>query len=205
MSCSSLYGITKDYKGKEIIEYKNSWYFSPVVWNVLSDKLLPRKHGYPQNVIGFGGQEVWKNINNILNNSDFLADRVLWELSNQAIFKTKDKNIIADCIRDFLKVNNKYDKSDEDNVPILKRDHIIERWNEIAIDIEDLNEEEFPFFVFKNTSCDDSVESWFIKYNEESDGYEERGLNECEDLVTEFVIIENDSIINYIPNTEYEY
>ena len=68
MSCSSLYGISKDYKGKEIIEYKNSWYFSPVVWSVLSDKLLPRKHGYIQNIIGFGGQEVWKNINNILSN-----------------------------------------------------------------------------------------------------------------------------------------
>lgn len=205
MSSSSLYGITKDYKGKEIIEYKNSWYFSPVIWSVLSDKLLPREHGYVQSVIGFGGQKVWKNINNILNNSDFLADRVLWELSNQEIFKTKDKNIIADCIRDFLKVNSWYDKSDEDNVPVLKRDHIIERWNEIATDIENLNEEEFPFFVFKNTSCDDSVEFWFIKYNKESDEYEERGLNECQDLVTEFVIIENDSIVGYIPNTEYKY
>lgn len=205
MSCSSLYGITKDYKSKEIIEYKNSWYFSPVVWSVLSDKLLPRKYGYIQNVIGLDGQEVWKNINNILNKSDFLADRVLWDLSNQGIFKTKDKNIVVDCIRDFIKVNSKYDKSDEDNVPILKRDHIIERWNEIATDIENLNEEEFPFFVFKNTSCDDSVEYWFIKYNEESDEYESRGLNECEDLVTEFVIIENNSIVDYIPNTQYKY
>lgn len=205
MSSSSLYGITKDYKGKEIIEYKNSWLFSPVIWSVLSDKLLPRKYGYIQSVIGFDGQEVWKNINNILNNSDYLVDRVLWELSNEEIFKTKDKNIIADCIRDFLKVNSKYDKSDEDNVSVLERDHIIERWNGIATDIENLNEEEFPFFVFKNTSCDDSVESWFIKYNEESDEYEERGLNECEDLVTEFVIIENNSIVDYIPNTEYKY
>jgi len=205
MSSSSLYGITKDYKGKKIIDYKNSWLFSPVVWSVLSDKLLPRKYGYIQNVIGFGGQEVWKNINNILNNSDFLTDRVLWELSGQEIFKTKDKNIVADCIRDFLKVNSKYDKSDEDNVSVLKRDHIIERWNEIATDIENLNEEKYPYFVFKNTSVDDSVENWFFKYNEESDEYEERGLNECQDLVTEFVIIENDSIVDYIPNTEYKY
>ena len=205
MSCSSLYGITKDYKGKEIIEYKNSWYFSPVAWSVLSDKLLPRKYGYIQNVIGLDGQEVWNNINNILNNSDFLVDRVLWDLSNQEIFKTKDKNIIGDCIRDFLKVNSKYDKSDEDNISVLKRDHIIERWNEIAMDIENLNEEEFSFFVFKNTSCDSSVESWFIKYNEESNEYESRGLNECEDLVTEFVIIKNDSIVDYSPNTEYKY
>lgn len=205
MSSSSLYGITKDYKGEEIIDYKNSWLFSPVVWNVLSDKLLPRKYGHIQNVIGFDGQEVWKNINNILNNSDFLTDRVLWELSNQMIFKTKDKNIVTDCIRDFLKVNSKYDKSDEDNVSVLKRDHIIERWNEIATDIENLDEEEFPFFVFKNTSCDDSVESWFLKYNEESDEWEERRLNECQNVVTEFVIIENDAIVDYILNTEYEY
>ena len=77
MSISSLYGITKDYKGKEIIEYKNSWLFSPVVWDILSDKLLPRKYGYVQHVTGFDGEEVWKNINNILNNSDFLADMVL--------------------------------------------------------------------------------------------------------------------------------
>lgn len=204
MSSSSLYGITKDYKGEEIIEYKNSWFFSPVVWDVLSDKLLPRKYGRIQHIIG-GGREVWKNINNILNNSDFLTDRVLWELSNQMIFKTKDKNIVADCIRDFLKVNSKYDKSDEDNISVLKRDHIIKRWNEIATDIENLNEEEFPFFVFKNTSCDDSVESWFIKYNEESDEYEEQGLNECQDSVTEFVIIENGSIVDYVLNTEYKY
>ena len=205
MSYSSLYGITKDYKGKEINGYKNSWYFSPIVWSVLSDKLLPRKYGYIQNIIGLDGQEVWKNINNILNNSNSLADRVLWELSNQEIFKTKDKNIIADCIRDFLKVNSKYDKSDEDNISVLKRDHIIERWNEIATDIKNLNEEEFPFFVFKNTSCDDSVEFWFTKYNEESGEYEEKGLDECQGLVTEFVIIENGSIVDYIPNTEYKY
>lgn len=204
MSSSSLYGITKDYKGEEIFDYKNSWLFSPVVWDVLSDKLLPRKYGRIQHIIG-GGREVWKNINNILNNSDFLTDRVLWELSNQMIFKTKDKNIVVDCIRDFLKVNSKYDKSDEDNISVLKRDHIIKRWNEIATDIENLNEEEFPFFVFKNTSCDDSVESWFIKYNEESDEYEEQGLNECQDSVTEFVIIENGSIVDYISNTEYKY
>ena len=205
MSSSSLYGITKDYKGKEIIDYKNSWLFCPVVWSVLSDKLLPRKYGYIQNVIGLDGEEVWKNINNILNNSDFLTDRVLWELSNEMIFKTKDKNIVADCIRDFLKVNSKYNKSDEDNVSVLKRDHIIKRWNEIATDIENLNEEEFPFFVFKNTSCDDSVEFWFTKYNEESGEYEEQGLDKCQGIVTEFVIIENGSIADYIPNTEYKY
>lgn len=204
MSRSSLYGITKDYKGEEIFDYKNSWLFSPVVWDVLSDKLLPRKYGRIQSVMGLDGHEAWKNINNILNNSDFLTDRVLWELSNEAIFKTKDKNIIADCIRDFLKVNSKYDRSDEDNISVLKRDYIIERWNEIATDIENLDEEEFPFFVFKNTSCDDSVEFWFTKYNEES-GYEEQGLDECQGLVTEFVIIENGSIVDYIPNTEYEY
>lgn len=48
MSCSSLYGIKADYTGEILCEYKNSWWFSPVVWSVLSDKTLPKVMGYIQ-------------------------------------------------------------------------------------------------------------------------------------------------------------
>lgn len=67
MSCSSLYGIKKDYVGEELYEYKNSWLFSPVVWSVLSDKYLPRDaYGYVQSIIGMNGNEVFSKINNII-------------------------------------------------------------------------------------------------------------------------------------------
>ena len=55
MSCSSLYGIKKDYTGKELYEYKNSWLFSPVVWNIISDKYLPRQYVMIQSIIGLNG------------------------------------------------------------------------------------------------------------------------------------------------------
>lgn len=47
MSSSSIYGIRKDYTGEEILEYKNSWYFSPIIWSVLPDKYI---HDYIQDV-----------------------------------------------------------------------------------------------------------------------------------------------------------
>lgn len=83
MSYSSLYGIKADYTGEILCEYKNSWWFSPVVWSVLSDKTLPKVMGYIQNVIGIHGADVWKKINTKMNNSTNTSDRICWELSNQ--------------------------------------------------------------------------------------------------------------------------
>ena len=117
MSCSSLYGIKHDYTGEIVYEYKNSWWFSPIVWSVLSDKTIPRDFmGYVQSIIGLHGQEVWKKINTKMNNSDNTPDRICWEMSNQQIFFTKDKECIADSIRKFVEQNKDYDKSDEDNL-----------------------------------------------------------------------------------------
>lgn len=59
MSHSSLYGIKKDYTGEEIYKYRNSWWFSPIIWTVLSDKVLPRGFmGRIQSVIGIDGDDV---------------------------------------------------------------------------------------------------------------------------------------------------
>lgn len=69
MSYSSLYGIKADYTGEILCEYKNSWWFSPVVWSVLSDKTLPKVMGYIQSVIGMHGADVWKKINTKMNKS----------------------------------------------------------------------------------------------------------------------------------------
>ena len=146
--------------------------FSPIVMSILPDKYLPEEiatpYGFKKSIIsGMDGGRLWKQTNEKINNCDSTSDRVCWEMSNQQIFFTKDKKCIADSIRQFVSDNDKYDKSNEDGLSPLKRDHIIERFNEIANDIEALDEEEYPFFVFKNTSCDDGVERWFSKYNED--------------------------------------
>lgn len=76
MSYSSLYGIKADYTGEILCEYENSWWFSPVVWSVLSDKTLPKVMGYIQSVIGMHGADVWKKINTKMNNSTNTSDRI---------------------------------------------------------------------------------------------------------------------------------
>lgn len=199
MSCSSLYGINKKYIGKELCEYRNSWWFSPVIWRILADKYLPRIEGRIQDIIGLNGDEVWNKINNIMNNSNNTLDRICWEMSNQQIFFTKDKKCIANNIHKFIEQNKEYDDF------VLQREHIIERFNEIANDIKSLDENEHPYFVFKNTSCDDNVEYWFYEYNEENDECVDKSLKEWDKLIAEFVVIENDKIINFISNLDYKY
>ena len=44
--------------------------------------------------------------------------------------------------------------------------------------------------IFKNTSCDDGVENWFEKYNEETEEYEPCSLKNMDRVVAEFVHIE---------------
>jgi hypothetical protein len=204
MSCSSLYGIKKDYTGEELYEYKNSWLFSPIVWNVLSDKYLPRQYGMVQSVIGLNGNEVWSKINNIMNNSDNTSDRICWEMSNQQIFFTKDKECIINNIHKFIEQNKEYYKSEEDNISALEREHIIERFNEIANDILSLDENEYPYFVFKNTSVDDAVERWFYTYDENEE-YIDKSLKDWEEYIAEFVVITDDRIANFVSNLDYKY
>lgn len=209
MSHSSLYGIKKDYTGEELYEYGNSWLFSPIVISVLPDKYIPYEiqtpYGFKKSIIGMGGQEIWEKTNNKINNCDNTPDKICWEMSNQQIFLTKDKECIADSIREFVEQNKEYNKSDEDNLSPLEREHIIERFNEIADDILGLDENEYPYFVFKNTSVDDNVEYWFKDFDEESDEYTDKSIKDWDEFLAEFVIIEDGKIAKFISNLDYQY
>ena len=164
MSCSSLWGIKRNYVGEELTEYRNSWLFTPIIMGILPDKYIPEEiatpYGYKKSIIGMGGDDIWRKTNDKINRCENTSDRICWEMSNQQIFFTKDKKCIADNIRKFVEQNKEYGRTDEGNYP-LKQEHIIERFNQIATDIEELDETEYPYFVLKNTSCDDGVEYWF--------------------------------------------
>ena len=209
MSCSSLYGIKKDYTGEELYEYRNSWLFSPIVMGILPEKYIPYEiqtpYGFKKSIIGMGGQEIWKKTNNKINNCDNTPDRICWEMSNQQIFFTKDKECIATNIRQFVEQNKAYDKSDEDNLSPLEREHIVERFNEIADDIVGLDENEYPYFVLKNTSVDDGVSFWFSDYDEEKDEYTDKSIKDWDKLLAEFVVIEDGKIAKFISNLDSQY
>ena len=208
MSYSSLYGIKKNYVGEKLYTYKNSWLFSPIVWDILLGKYIPldikTPYGYKKRMIGDSSGEIWRKINNIMNNSDNLSDRVCWEMTNQQIFFTKDKECIANNILKFIEQNKEYNKHKEDNISLLEKEHIIERFNEIANNILSLDENEYPYFVFKNTSVDDSVEYWFYDYNKDNK-YVDKSLKDWNEYIAEFVVIKDNKIANFINNLDYKY
>lgn len=204
MSRSSLWVMDKDYKGYEVIEFSNSWLFSPVVWDALLEKYMnyeiQTSYGYKKSLIT--NPDLFKPLNEKVNDCKCTSDRICWELSNQQVFFTKDKQIIAKSILDFLTINSKHGRN-LDGKLVLQLEHIVKRFNEIADEILKLDEFETPYFIFKNTSCDDGVEYWFSKYDEESDECIETSLSSIDKIVTEFVFIDKDEIVDFQTNINY--
>lgn len=144
---------------------------------------------------------LFKPLNEKINTSNCMPDRVCWELSNQQVFFTKDKDIVSKNIFDFITINSTYNKHSDGKYP-LQSEHIIDRFKEISKEITSLEKDEYPCFVFKNTSCDDGVEFWFSRYDDEEDCVD-TSLSEIDKHVTEFVFIENNEIKGFSSNVEY--
>lgn len=68
-----------------------------------------------------------------------------------------------------------------------------------------IDESQYPYFVFKNSSCDDEVERWFAKYDSEIDEYVPSSLKDFPEFVTEFVVIEDGNIREFIGNDKFLY
>ena len=188
MSCSTLYGITSDLHGAEIANYHNSWLFCPAIWRFLESKY------HTDNVISFFGTDGSKQINDIMNKGENLAEQICWELSNQQVFCSADKDFVADCIDKFIDVAQYIGNYD------------IERFNTIAADIRKIDASKYKFFVFKNTSVDDGVEIWFRRWDEEAEEYIECSLLDSDYFRNELVEIDQDNecVMRFIPPDEFK-
>lgn len=200
MSYSSLWAMDKRYFGCEDTEFPNSWLFIPIAWDVLLWKYAPYVRTLDGKKPHFISETMFhdsisNDMNAQINNSSEQADRVLWELGNQQVFFSKDKQFIADQIRRFLEIHSDCEG--------LRQEHIAKRFNEVADAISAIDEQKFPFFIFKNSSCDDNVEYWFSHFNEGTEEYEDSPLSKVDKYITEFVIIENGKITGFIGNPEY--
>ena len=177
-----------------------------MVWDVLSNKYIPSDvislYSYQKPLV-ICPTDIWDKLNNKINNCNNTPDRICWEMSNQQIFFTKDKEFIADSVCEFVKQNKTYTEFGTYKRKPLEEEHIIKRFSEIANDIRSLNEEEYPYFVFKNTSVDDVVSNWFYDYDEDSDEYIGKSLKDWGTLPSEFVVIENDEVARFIINLDY--
>lgn len=204
MSRSSLWIMSDKFEGFEVEEFKNSWLFSPIVWSVLLDKYMAEEiktpYGYKKNF--FTDSSLFNPLNEKINNCNCTPDRVCWEMSNQQIFFTKDKHVVAKNIQEFLMLNSNFNESNDGLYP-LKQEHIIERFVKISKSILELDENETPYFILKNTSCDDNVESWFGKYDKETKEYIDIDLSKQDKFVAEFVIVKDGKIDSFISNLDY--
>lgn len=199
MSCSSIWVMNKDFEGECLEEFVNSWRFTPVACNAIYHRYLPHEVDYKGDKKDYISstmfdKELFGRLNNCVNNAECQYDRVVWEMTNQQIFFTKDKEFIADSIIRFSE-----DEQHQEDIGQCK-----ERFKEIADFIRNLNETKYLYFIFKNTSCDDGVEWWFEgKYNEEIEEFEKRSLREVDKFAAEFVIIEDSKITGFTSNLKF--
>lgn len=197
MSYSSLWGIDRKWSGTELTEYRNSWLFCPIAWNVLLCKYIEEEERYAYGRVltnymawvGIGSTATanrrWSMLNERINNSSSQSDRVLWELSNLSVFNAKDKDFVAECIETFVKNNMVGNPEYQDC------DHIIERFHKVAEDIRNLPRR-VKYFVIKGTSCDDNVEYWFDR----------KRLCSWDKKVCEFTLIEDQKVVGFASNLE---
>ena len=185
MSYSQLFILNKNLEVAQKPEWQNSWLFPIPVFKYLINKYASEEEKqkalqeakkyqlegsidveYPISPIAFfmfdTNNAKFREINNKINNSEILVDRIGWELVNQQMFRSSDKNLVATAI---CELQEKI-KADE------------ERFSEIAAEIRNIDENENPFFIFKNNTIDDSVEKYFDYYNEETDDWEQRSLKD---------------------------
>lgn len=202
MSYSSLWTMDKKLMGKEEKEFRNSWLFTPIALDVLFHKYMPWKKvnrfGDKSNYITetMFDKTINKELNSLINNSEITEDRIIWEICNQQVFFSKDKEFVSECINKFIEINKEFMKDCQE--------HIFDRFEVVAESINTIDVDNQPYFVFKNSSCDDSVEYWFNGYDEEKYEYFDRSLLDLNEYITEFVVIKNNNIKEFIPNIKFQ-
>lgn len=194
MSYSSLITMDKDYLAYEVDEFANSWLFAPMLWTLLTRKYFPKD----VDTFILSGRHMDK-LNQLMNSTPTTFEQICWELSLQQIFSTKDKHVVAHAIRECIKVNDSIKNEDTDDTGILQTPHIVERWEEIAKSIEELDEEEYPYFIFKTNSIDDSAWQWFgVEGDQSLKDYKKSGF-------PEFVLIKDGKVTGWINHLDFDY
>lgn len=171
MSYSTLFVFDPNSKQVDETKYGNSWLFTPTAWTILLEKYIPEKdlimsydHRLKKSIIQ-NGDELINKLNDIINNCDSMVDRTIWELTMQQVFKGSDAAFVSSCIMKFLQDNIEFIPL-FDNTPVIT-ESIKKRMIEMSNDISNIKDNEL--FIHKNTSVDDTVESYFkhkLTFNE---------------------------------------
>lgn len=209
MSYSSIYIIDQDTHLSNIIKYSNSWLFAPVVYEIILNSYiqdeLHTSYGIAKSLFTSDGDRLFRITNKAVNNSSIMSDRVAWEVSNQQIILVKDKEFIADSLLKFVD-DHKNDVMLYNKENNLEYDHIANRFKKIAEDIRNIDSDK-KYFIFKNTSVDDSIEYFFTQHDEELDDFVPLTLEEAsKEYEMELVIFSDDySKMDFISSNNPEF
>lgn len=209
MSYSSIYIIDQDTHLSNIIKYSNSWLFAPVVCEIILNSYiqdeLRTSYGIAKSLFTSDGDHLFRMANKAVNNSSIMSDRVAWEVSNQQIMSVKDKEFIADSLLKFVD-DHKNDVMLYNKKNNLEYDHIANRFKKIAEDIRNIDSDK-KYFIFKNTSVDDSIEYFFTQHDEELDDFVPLTLEEAsKEYEMELVIFSDDySKMDFISSNNPEF
>ena len=190
MSYASIYGIRSYLTAVEVKQYHDSWFFLSQIDIVLGAKYLNIKDTYKM-MLSLSDQ---RNLERKVSKAKIIEDCILRLLEHQQIFFTKDKEFIADCIQRFFMKNVRYYHPDNTD--------LIEFYNELRRDILDLDENEYPYFVFNVTSVSDTIHNLFFRYDDDTFEYIPVSLKEKDEEIVDFVCIENGTIKKFISNLE---
>lgn len=215
----TIYGICKDYTGKEIIKCETpntpSLFLNSMISDILSEKYFHKQfheyrkdlHGdYQIHVVGDMDYKEWVNaLNQTIQSSNHTPDQVCWNFFYEQIFHTLDKQLVSDSIFAFIKQNEDIVK-DHTNTPLLKQTSVRNELEQIASAIAQLDAALFPYFVFKNANTYETIELLFKKYDKEKQLFVPCPMYEnLTKLYTEFVCFQDGKIKKLVGSTDFPY
>lgn len=199
MSCSSIWVMDEDFRGKKALEFQNAHLSFPIIMTVIYHKYLPKRVRYINDEKAFFilDDSYYEQVHDIslhqelkiaVEDSNSTVDNAVWDFINGTIFFTKDKDFLAENLEKFLE-SNLSEISDYG-------EYVLIRFKEMIETIKNLDTKH-KAFVFKANSVDSYIENWFEQYNEDEDEYKEVSLRESVPYDASFVFVDNKRILGY--------
>lgn len=208
---SSLWGIDNTNKPHMLNDYDNFNTFASNLKVILTEKHLQDDVENLSNRIGLKRKlQLGRNsanlmkdkLDSILSSGVHTQDQICWLLVNHYVFFTKDKQLVVDAIYNFVEENKEYNKY-PNGLTALEMPHVKKRFLKIANDISDINEEEHPYFVFKESDADREVTGWFKMFNEEKQMFVDVSLDRHPIPYAKFVNFVDGRVDSFVNSTEY--
>ena len=185
---SSLWVMNGSLRGIKEKEFDNKSIFNFTIWNILCAKYISeyQKLKFDEDYI-YNPKRL--NIENLellysrVYSSDSMTDKIILELSNQQIFSSNNKDLVSNCIINFL---------DENKESKYLNPEIIKVFYQIAEKIKYIDWYNYPYFMYE---IKNGMSEWFNSHN--------KSLIYLDEYVADFIDLNKEKAISKTSNTEF--